>query len=206
MVGEGRTAPRAKLLLSAQLRVSGARPTDVTIRNLSATGALLEAKHIPGKGAEIEICRGDLAAAGTVAWVKPGRCGIRFHEPIDLVAWLPTRMLSAGQQRVDEIQIAIRAGTNPPPSEPDSVQRLQRAIAARVAEELAYVSRMLESLGEELATDLMAARHAAKLQDLDIATQILGHLGNVLTAQDAAGAIKQIGMEELRRRLSRKEL
>ena len=205
MAGEGRTAPRSRLLLNAQLRVAGSRTAAVKIRNLSSTGALLEALRLPAKDAEIELHRGELSASGIVAWVKPGRCGVHFHSPIDLDAWIPMRILSEGQQRVDEIQAGLRAGA--PIANPEaSSGTLELDLATRVAEELGYISRMLEALGEDLATDIMAARHGAKLQSLDISIQTLGNLATVLRASDAEGAIRQIGMEDLRRRLLRKSL
>lgn len=77
----------------------------------------------------------------------------------------------------------------------------------RIAEELGYVARMLEALGDDLASDRhVTARHGAKLQNLDVAMQTLGHLAIVLTAADRRSAIQKIGMAELRRRLTRKPL
>lgn len=76
-------------------------------------------------------------------------------------------------------------------------------LMARLAAEVDYVARMLETLGDGLGDDpLIAARHGLKLQDLDIAKQILGHLSLILVSPDREGTIARIGMAELRRRLS----
>lgn len=206
MVEEGRAEPRSRLFLTAQLRIAGGPPVNVTIRNISSTGALIEVPRQLEADTEVELVRGELVCTGAIAWAQAGRCGIRFHAPVDLAAWLPTRIVSAGQQRVDDMQASVKAGGGVPSigDSPSNASKLD--VSARVAQELGYVSRLLEAVGDELATDQMAARHGAQLQNLDIAIQLLGHLANVLTAPDSAFAIKQIGMQELRRRMSRKSL
>ena len=206
MVEDGRTEPRSRMLRAAKLRVTGGPATNVTIRNLSSTGALVEASRVPGKDSEVELIKGELASTGIIAWATPGRCGISFHAPIDLAAWLPGQIHSVGQQRVDDVQASIRAGKEVASTERKQSGPSQLNVSARVAEELGYVSRLLEELGDKLSTDQMASRHGAQLQNLDVAIQLLGHLAEVLTAPDAALAIKRIGMEELRRRLLRRAL
>jgi hypothetical protein len=201
---DGRAAPRSKLLLAAALRVTGGASLNVMIRDLSATGALVEAPRVPKFDSDVELVRGSLVATGSIAWAQEGRCGVRFHAPIDLEAWLPNRVLSAGQLRVDKIQASIRSGEASATT--GALKTAQIDVTARVAQELGYVSRLLESLGNDLATDRMTARHGAQLQNLDIAIQLLGHLANVLMASDSVAAIRQIGMEDLRRRLMRKSI
>ena len=206
MVDDGRVERRSSLLLAAQLRASGDPAVNVTVRNLSSTGALVEGPHLPGAKREIDLVRGALVASGSVAWAKPGRCGIRFDKPINLSAWLPGYNVSPGQQRVDAIQASVKAGEAHPSSGSGQPAAAPPDISHRVAEELGYVSRLIESVGDELATDRLAARHGQQLQNLDISIQLLRHLTDVLTAPDTAAAIKRIGMEELRRRLTRKML
>jgi hypothetical protein len=206
MTEEGRAEPRSSLFLTAQLRIAGGPPLNVTVRNISSTGALVEAARPLEANMDVELARGELACTGTIAWARSGRCGIHFDMPIDLNAWLPTDTHSVGQHRVDEMQASVKAGTGMAPIGDSQTGGSRNGIGARVAVELGYVSRLLEAVGDELATDQMAARHGAQLQNLDIAVQLLGHLANVLTAPDAGAAIKQIGMEDLRRRLSGKAL
>lgn len=202
----GRAEPRSSLLLAAKLRATGGSAMAVTIRNLSSTGALVEAPRVPGTNTDVELVRGELACRGAIAWARPGRCGIRFHAPIDVAAWVPARILSADQQRVDNIQASLKAGETIAPVAFGDAGGHQPNTNAWLADELGFVSRLLEALGDELATDHIVARHGVALQNLDIAIQLLGHLADVLRAPDPSAAIKQIGMDELRRRLSRKAL
>ena len=51
----------------------------------------------------------------------------------------------------------------------------------RLADELGYVQRLLEGLGDELIADLLLIqRHGKSLQSLDLVGQILGHVSAIL--------------------------
>jgi hypothetical protein len=77
-------------------------------------------------------------------------------------------------------------------------------IDARLAEELAYAQRMLESLGDRLSNDpVVLQRHHTTLQGFDILGQMLGHLTKVIGAKDKSAAISRIGMQDLQCRLAR---
>ena len=93
---------------------------------------------------------------------------------------------------------------NLPEPKVEPLQSLIDALPQRLAEELAYVGRLLESLGDDLCNEpLVVARHAEKLQNLDIASQILGHVAALLVTDQPAQAVKEIGMTSLRKRLLR---
>ena len=73
--------------------------------------------------------------------------------------------------------------------------------------ELAFATRKLEALASDLADDpAVVIRHAAQLQDLDITTQVLGHLTRLLGSEQPESLLAAIGMEDLRRRLERVSL
>lgn len=79
------------------------------------------------------------------------------------------------------------------------------ALALRLAEELDYARRMLDSLGDQLAADpILIRRHAMSLQSLDIVAQILGHVRNVIRSNDPLATVEDIGMSDLKARLMRK--
>ncbi|HEY0622236.1 PilZ domain-containing protein [Sphingomonas sp.] len=82
-----RTAARDSLLLSAQLRVTGAPETTVRVRNLSAGGLMAEyAQPVPiGTPVEIDV-RGVGWVSGRIAWSAEGRVGIAFDSEIDPMA------------------------------------------------------------------------------------------------------------------------
>lgn len=202
-------APRTNLLLVASIdsdTIKGA----VRIRNLSSGGALLEGGAFPRVGERLTLHRADLKVGATIAWRDGPRCGIRFDHDISVTEWSATgRSASTGQARVDGIQAAIRRGIPPPlSSEPaTNEQRPAANLDHRLAEELAYVRRLLEAVGDALADDpAMVQRHGAALQGFDLADQILGHLGTVLTADSRDAAIDAIGMDDLRTRLTRKAI
>ena len=102
----------------------------------------------------------------------------------------------------DEARKRLRR-EGPPRAAPatDRVDTLQ----VRLGEELDYIRRMLEALGEQLSGDpILIRRHAVALQSLDIVGQILGHVGNVVRSSDPHAAVEDIGMGDLRARLMRR--
>ena len=71
-----------------------------------------------------------------------------------------------------------------------------------LAEELDHARRMLEEMGDELAmSPEIVAEHGMALQAVDIVGQMLGHIANVVRAEDARQAIDRIGMCELKAKL-----
>ena len=207
-VSEKRHTERAKLFLAATLHAGGGS-RNVTVRNLSLGGALIEVHQPPPVGTAVELRRGQLKASATVVWVAPRECGLHFDMPLALHEWLPTAARS-GQDRIDEAVAQFKAGV-PALLQPAATDAAGSSapglLRSRLCEELGYVARLLEALGDELAEDrTVTVRHGAKLQDLDIAIQILGHVANILKADDPDAEIAKIGMADLRRRLAPKPL
>jgi len=126
------------------------------------------------------------------------------------------------QARCDAIQADYRAEReerpsirrDPAPAKP-SIRRdpppLSKALVPtddvlklRLAEELEFARRMIETMGDALSADPnLVMRHMVSLQSVDIAGQILGHIANVVRSSDPEGAVDLIGMSELRGRLKR---
>ena len=78
-------------------------------------------------------------------------------------------------------------------------------LSLRLGEELDYVRRMLDAMGEQLSCDpILVRRHAVALQTLDKVGQILGHVRDVVRSSDPVAAVGEIGMTDLRGRLARK--
>lgn len=119
---------------------------------------------------------------------------------------------SAAQARCDQAQADAREAPGAririlePPVRgplPPSADALDR----RIAEEIDYARRILEAMGDRLASDgVIVARHAATLQGFDLVGQMLGHLAAVVGTADRGEAIGRIGMEDLRARLRRRSL
>lgn len=72
-----------------------------------------------------------------------------------------------------------------------------------LAAELDHARDMLVMMGDELAmTPEIVAEHGMALQAVDIVGQMLGHIANVVRADDPRAAIDRIGMCELKAKLS----
>ena len=60
-----------------------------------------------------------------------------------------------------------------------------------------------DAMGDELSSDMgVVMRHAVALQTVDIVGQMLGHIANVVRADNPRQAIDRIGMCELKAKLS----
>ena len=71
-----------------------------------------------------------------------------------------------------------------------------------LAQELDHARRMLEEMGDELALDAqVVTEHGLALQAVDIVGQMIGHIANVVRAEDRTAAVEHIGMCELRAKL-----
>ncbi len=72
-----------------------------------------------------------------------------------------------------------------------------------LAAELDHARDMLVMMGDELAmSPEIVAEHGMALQAVDIVGQMLGHIANVVRAEDRGEAIERIGMCDLKAKLS----
>jgi len=214
--GEQRRGPRSSLFLAATIE-SGGVESPVRIRDLSESGARLEGPAFPPVGAHLTLRRQGVKVGATVKWIRGPRCGVAFEGRVAVSDWVsgkasgtpfgPGEARSA-QAEVDAVRAAVRSGAPTPvkPATPTGAFD-QAGLDARLAEELAYVRRLLEAIGGELLRDpVLVRRYGTVLQNFDLADQILGHVAAVLKSSDRESAIRDIGMEELRARLLRRSL
>jgi hypothetical protein len=203
-----RVAPRTFLMLAATVRcAAGFLPA--RIRNVSETGALIEGENLPVAGEAVSLSRGETEIDGVVAWAAGIRRGVHFCQPVAVEVWRAGKPVAPPSQgRVDLIQASVRAGRSPPPGPPPGAEeRWVGQLDARMGEELAFVQRLIEALGDELVADpAILHRHSQALQNIDLASQIIGHLSRVMSAPERAAAVREIGMEDLRARLTRRSL
>jgi hypothetical protein len=131
------------------------------------------------------------------------------------------RAAAESQARCDSIQAEFRAEQQARPSsrdnpkprasirrDPPPVPKAQvptdDLLKLRLAEELEYARRMIATMGDTLSADpTLVMRHMVALQSVDVATQILGHIANIIRSSDPEGAVDLIGMSELKGRLRR---
>lgn len=202
--GFRRDAPRANTYLAPVL-VGRHAQTPVTVRNLSATGALIQSRTDLAEEVDVTLARGSLRATGSLVWREGRLGGIKFANPINLAVWVPGATYQ-GQLDVDRAVAESRGieVLKPTVVEQASSPEETEHLSERIAQELSFVARKLDALGNELSDDpTIVARHAMRLQDLDIATQVLGHLARLINSAEPTALLKTIGMDDLRRRLER---
>lgn len=117
------------------------------------------------------------------------------------------------QARCDAIQAEFRSGAPAPrrsirrdaPPLPAALIPTDDILKLRLAEELEYARRMLDSMGDSLSLDpQILMRHGVALQSVDIVGQMLGHIANIIRSSDPESAVERIGMCELKGRLKRR--
>jgi hypothetical protein len=151
---------------------SGSAP--VNIRNLSHSGALIEGAVLPDVGTGIALKRGQLHAAGRIAWRSDRRAGLSLDAFVHIADWM-SRTGTAGQQRVDAEVASIKE---------------QAAAGGKLAEtasnpasvemELTQLRAELGALENALIADVILVATHPEIQMLDIACQridrVLRHL------------------------------
>lgn len=183
-----REQPRSSMFLAAVLR-AGAEQAPVKVRNMSQNGAMIDTPLSPPPGTKVELLRGSLRAQGTVMWTSNNRCGLRFSSDLAVAEWLASPP-KAEQHRVDDIVALVKAGALPfdptdhepgtPPS--DEAPKTHE----QLAEYLGDVVRLLEDLEDDLASsEETLGRHADKLQNLDIAMQMVRAITQEITGEAA---------------------
>jgi hypothetical protein len=203
--------PRKNLLLAASVE-AGALSAPVRIRNLSETGALIDGAALPEIGTELTLRRMEIEIGATVMWRTGGRCGIRFAGNVSVDDWVigkrrTSALFERSQAGVDARQAAVRSGVSLPAEDGAATITLPRAdvLEERIAEELAYLRRVLDSVGDVLSDDaIILQRHSGALQQIDVACQTLAELGAILGSMDRVAAASAVNMHDLRARLLRK--
>jgi len=76
-----RRADRVRLLLSARL-VTTLDEFPVTLRDISTTGAMVEAGRLPAKGIDALLRRGRFEIFSTIVWIEGRRAGLEFDTPL----------------------------------------------------------------------------------------------------------------------------
>ena len=77
-----RTLPRSRVYVVACLR-SGDGWEQVRLRDLSRSGALVEATNAPPVGSTVQLVRGSMTVEACVAWIDTTWFGVEFNEPLD---------------------------------------------------------------------------------------------------------------------------
>ena len=110
---EDRAEPRTNLFVAATI-ATDAMSGPVRLRNISPSGAKVEAAELPDVGMRVRLRRGTLSVSGVVGWRNGKAMGMRFDRPTDVQLWLPSGQSS--QQQVDCVVKALKQGENPAPT------------------------------------------------------------------------------------------
>jgi hypothetical protein len=85
MIDDGearRTSQRRRVMLTARLSTSSSSE-QVRLRDVSATGARVEGRHLPSLGAPVLLTRGNFSAYGQLVWKNGEVGGVRFDQALD---------------------------------------------------------------------------------------------------------------------------
>lgn len=168
-----RIEQRTNMFVLATLS-SASATGQVKIRNMSSHGALVEGPVLPALGEPLHLSRGKLSVKGQIVWCRAGKAGVRFNAPVEVGGWTPGG--NAAQQRADHVVQQVKAGAVPLAS--DELTALQGLRPS----DLQRLANAVDSLSDALADDpAIVARFGAKLQTLDVASQILRKLSQQQT-------------------------
>ena len=169
-----RRAARTNMFVIADL-ASATATGKVKIRNMSASGAMIEGAALPPPAAHCRIRRAGLELEGEIVWVAGSRAGIRFDGTAYVSEWLPNG--GRTQADVDRAVADAKSGVAPQyTAAPVSAPLISRAVDA---EQAAAVADQLEHLADALSADAeVVMRHMNKLQALDLAVQTLRKLAD----------------------------
>ncbi len=170
---DGRQLPRTHLFVAATL-YAGSASAPVHIRNMSPSGALVEADALPPVGTSISLSRGRLHATGNIAWRAGRRAGVRFEAAVTVPDWM-ARQVSAGQQRVDALLAIVKKDARPEVS-------ADSASPANVVDELGWLRSELGQLETALLRDATVVAAHPEIQAIDISIQRIDRILELLRA------------------------
>ena len=81
-ISQNRRSQRSNVLLSAIVECTQG-DLSVRLRNLSANGALIEARTLPVEGEQILFRRNDIRVSARIAWVMGNHAGVAFEQRLD---------------------------------------------------------------------------------------------------------------------------
>jgi len=169
---EGRRHERTHLFLAASLH-SSAGSCPVHVRNISASGALIEGLIVPGPGDSLILRRGSLKMSATIVWKAGRKAGISFASAIPVADWM-ARQPSAHQGRVDDIIHAVRSGGG---NRQNGLSELKEATPEQSLEsDLMALKRTLAELEKGLLGDVILIATHPEIQLLDIAQQAVDRM------------------------------
>lgn len=173
---EGRRQPRTHLFVAATLHAD-ASSSPVRIRNMSQSGALIEAPVLPEPGSAVTLRRGQLQARGSIAWRVDNRAGVRLEASVHVADWM-ARQGSVGQQRVDSLIAIVR--NDAPKASAMAAETTERS---SIETELVELRAELAALENTLVEDVILIATHPEIQTIDISLQRIDRILKRLRAE-----------------------
>ena len=159
---------------------------------------MIETPLMLAVGAEVHLIRGELRAQGEVVWFSGKRCGLKFVSEISVSDWLAPPS-NVAQQRVDQVVALVKAGHAPGVGGLPSPDPASRRSQDQLVEDLGAVRRLMQDLEDDLASSPdTLGRHGRKLQNLDIAMQMLSAIAKELKPEAGNQHPSMAKLEDLR--------
>lgn len=166
---DSRAGHRSNVFLMAALTGSMGSGA-VRVRNLSASGALLEGAVLPNQGENALLRRGGLSVAGEIAWSRGSQCGMRFDSRVSVEDWV-RRAGPEAQQNIDAAIAEFRGGRNVPAARLSPISKPERrpGSSGAAAEILKACERIaaLPCMTGELADELLKIEALARTLGAD---------------------------------------
>ncbi len=125
---------------------------------------------LPPDGSAVALVRGPFRVTGAIVWNAGGRCGMRLDSTITVADWM-ANSANRHQGLVDQMVAEIKSGSTkdftPAPA----------LLTVDLQGDIDRLRLLLEVIGDDLSgAPETLVRHAASLQNLDIAGQMLDAL------------------------------
>lgn len=195
---EARLQPRSSMFVAAVLQAGGEH-APVKVRNMSANGAMIDSPMVPPPGTNAHLIRGALRAHGTVVWSRNNKCGLHFSSELSVREWLAPPS-NVEQQRIDDIVALVKSGASVPPTlgvtpEPAFLPRSDTPLV----DDLETVIKLMDDLESELiSSEETVARHGMKLQNLDIAMQMVRAIAREIAPAGSGDTSSLAKLKDLR--------
>lgn len=140
----------------------------VRIRNMSPSGALIEASVIPELGTKVVLKRGSLQVVGRIIRKVERRAGIAFEAIVYVADWM-SRQPSAPQQQIDRLVSHFQTDGQFSTCSSDETRYTFRA--GSIEAELMTLRSDLAELEAKLIDDPILIANHPEIQALDISLQ-----------------------------------
>lgn len=164
-----RRSRRKNVFLSAVVETqTGKYP--IRVRNMCATGAMIEGADLPKEGSAVMLRRGSLQAHGHVAWCRNGECGLLLVTPVDVERWLAP----PANARQAEVDAMFGRSTAVHSKEAIACVAIAEPPDPTILRAVAILADLLRAVGDRFTRDpIVLTNYTLEMQAFDVAAQAL---------------------------------